>query len=123
MLTIIRSSAIIATLSIAGISTAVQAEYVGPASAKAKPALSVAEVLKKPVDNQAVLLSGVLMKKVGNEKYLFSDGTGEIRVEIENEVFPAQTIDGKTKVELKGEVEKDFLDTPEIDVDLISVAK
>ena len=123
MLTIIRSSAIIATLSIAGISTAVQAEYVGPVTAKAKPALSVAEVLKNPVDNQAVLLSGVLMKKVGNEKYLFSDGTGEIRVEIENEVFPAQTIDGKTKVELKGEVEKDFLDTPEIDVDLISVAK
>ena len=76
-------------------------------------------MLKSGKDDQQVLLQGVLLKKVGHEKYEFSDGTGTIRVEIDDKIFPRETIDEKTRVELLGEVEKDFMTSPQVDVDTI----
>lgn len=101
--------------------TSAHAQYAGPSSQVTHN--TVAAVLKNPVDDQAVVLRGFLTKKVGNEKYLFSDGTGEIRVDIDNKRFAGQKIDEKTKVELHGEVEKDFLESPEIDVDSITIVR
>lgn len=48
---------------------------------------SIAEILKQPVDDQLVVLRGFIVKKVGNEKYLFSDGKSEIRGDIDDENF------------------------------------
>ncbi len=117
---IIGSSVILATAIAASFPTALQAQNVGPSTQKAP--LSVADIVKSPIDDQEVVLRGVLLKKVGKEKYIFSDGTSEIRVEIEAEDFPAQQIDDKARVEIRGEVEKDFLETPEIDVEVISIS-
>ncbi len=50
-----------------------QAQYTGPSTHHA-PA-TVAEILKNPVDDQDVVLRGHLLRKVGNEKYIFSAGT------------------------------------------------
>src|SRR5262245_56034759 len=94
------------------------AEYTGPSTQK--PATTIAEVLKDPIDDQAVVLKGHLTKKVGKEKYMFADGTGEIRVEIDDKDFPAQKVDEKTRIEIRGDVEKDFMESPEIDVDAIT---
>ena len=122
MISNIKRNAIIFSSIIAlGIPAAVQAQYVGPSTQKAPT--TVADVLKNPVDDQNVVLRGHLIKKVGNEKYLFSDGTGEIRVEIEAEDFPVQKIDDKTLIVIRGEVENDFLKSPEIDVEMISIAQ
>jgi uncharacterized protein (TIGR00156 family) len=101
--------------------SAAQAQYAGPTSQVTHG--TVAAVLKNPVDDQAVVLRGVLTKQVGNEKYIFSDGTGEIRVDIDTKRFAGQKVDEKTKVELHGEVEKDFLESPEIDVDTVTIIK
>lgn len=92
------------------------AQYVGPSGTQLT---TVATVLKTGKDDQQVLLQGVLLKKVGHEKYEFSDGTGTIRVEIDDKIFPRETIDEKTRVELLGEVEKDFMTSPQVDVDTI----
>ena len=54
---------------------------------------------------------------------MFSDGTGEIRVDIDAKRFAGQQIDAKTKVEIRGEVEKDFLQSPEVDVDTILIIR
>lgn len=96
------------------------AQYAGPSKARsAAPPnyASVAEVLKNPVDDAPVTLQGKLLRQVGKEKYIFSDGTGEIRVDIDAELFAGRRIDENTTVRLRGEVEKDFLQSPEIDVD------
>jgi len=98
----------------------VHANYTGPSSVNSGG--SVAEILKNPVDDQRVFLKGYLIKKVGNEKYIFSDGTDEIRVEIDYGLFRGQSVDEKTLVELVGEVEKDFLESPEIDVDVLTIS-
>ena len=122
MISNIKRNAIIFSSVIAlAIPAVAQAQYVGPSTQKTP--MTVADVLKNPVDDQNVVLRGHLIKKVGNEKYMFSDGTGEIRVEIEAEDFPAQKIDAKTLIVIRGEVENDFLKSPEIDVDMISIAQ
>ena len=96
------------------------AQYVGPSTGPDAPK-TVAAILKTPVDDQAVVLRGQLLRKVGNEKYTFSDGTAEIRVEIDDKVFMNRKIDAKTQVEIRGEVEKDFMESPEIDVSVLTV--
>ncbi len=81
---------------------------------------SVAEILKNPLDDVAVTLEGFIVKKVAKEKYLFTDGSGEIRIEIDTEDLPVTPITDKTRVRISGEVEKDFLVSPEIDVDRVT---
>ncbi|RYF01478.1 MAG: NirD/YgiW/YdeI family stress tolerance protein [Comamonadaceae bacterium] len=95
------------------------AQYTGPSATPAYR--NVGEVLKNPVDDAKVAFTGHLLRKVSNDKYIFSDGTGEIRVDIDDKHFPPTPIDEKTKVQIRGEVEKDFLESPEIDVESLAV--
>jgi len=118
--------AVIAAATLAlGAAALAQAQYSGPSTARTDAApryASVADVIKQPVDDARLVLQGKLIRKVGKEKYLFSDGTGEIRVEIEEEDFPTVNVDANTRVMIEGEVEKEFLQSPEIDVKRITVS-
>jgi len=97
------------------------AQYTGP-SATVAPT-TVMAILKAPVEDQDVVLTGVLLKKLSKDKYIFSDGSGQIRVEIDSKYMLNLTLDENTRVEIRGEVEKDFLESPEIDVKMIRVLK
>ena len=101
--------------------TGLYAQYVGPSNEI--PPKSVAEILKNPIDDQVVVLQGYITKKIGKKKYMFSDGTAEIRVEIDAKHMLTQQIDQKTRVQLTGEVETEFMQSPEIDVDVVTVLK
>ena len=120
-----RQIGIIAAIAVLTSAHVAYAQYAGPSSAKPVAAAkfaTVAEILKNPVDDVQVSLEGHVLRQVGKEKYVFSDGTGEIRIEIDAEDFPASRIDDKTKVKLQGEVEKDFMQSPQIDVKQIAIA-
>jgi len=97
------------------------AQFDGP-GAKTVPS-TVRAVLDNPQDDQTVTLRGRLLEQVGNEKYAFVDDTGQIRVEIDNDVFPKQRITPEMTVEIYGEVEKDFLQSPEVDVERLTVVR
>ncbi len=97
------------------------AQYAGPSSTPTYR--TVDDVLKNPVDDAPVLLEGYVIRQVSKEKYMFSDGKSEIRVEIDSKDFPTTPIDEKTRVQIRGEVEKDFLESPEIDVDSVTILK
>lgn len=102
------------------IPTEAVAQYVGPSSNPGYK--SVSEVLKNPVDDMEVTLEGTLSKRLSKNKYMFSDGVAEIRVEIDPKHFPVSTlISEKTRVRLHGDIEKDFMESPEIDVKLVTV--
>ena len=92
------------------------AQFVGASIVKSS---TVAEVLKNGTDDQFVELRGNLQSKVGTDKYEFSDGTGTMRVEIDNTIWPSDPIDVKTKVLIQGEIEKDFMTSMELDVSSI----
>lgn len=117
-----KQSLVLLSLTLAlGTAASVHAQYQGPGSKPSKaapqaPMNTVADVLKHGKDDQMVTLVGNVVKKVGWEKFLFRDASGEIRIEIDDEVMPTQPFDDKTKVEITGEVEKDFLRSVEIDV-------
>jgi uncharacterized protein (TIGR00156 family) len=96
------------------------AQYKGPQAAVQQ---QIKAILDNPKDNQGVRLTGYLTEKLSHEKYWFSDGTDQIRVEIEPEDFPAGEFDENDLIEIHGEVEKDFLESPEIDVEYITIKK
>jgi uncharacterized protein (TIGR00156 family) len=95
------------------------AQYFGPGAQGA--ANNPKAVLDNPVDDQYVVLRGNLTSRVGGEKYMFTDGSGQIRVDVDDDVFPRHRIGPETVVELHGEVEKDFMQSPEIDVDRVLI--
>lgn len=93
------------------------AQYTGPSSVKTS---TVTDVLKTAKDDTYVQLQGHITAQVGEEKYTFTDKTGEIRVEIDKKDFTTK-VDDKTLVEIRGEFEKDFMQSPEIDVDSVVI--
>ncbi len=93
------------------------AQYTGPTTGNTT---TVSEVLKNGKDDQYVRLIGVIKEQIAKDKFTFTDQTGEIRVEIDKDVFNAPISD-TTKVEIRGEIEKDFMETPEIDVETIII--
>ncbi len=96
------------------------AEYTGPGGVEAT---TVAEILESPGDDDQVVIEGFLIKMVGKETYVFTDGTGEIQVEIDDEDLPVESIDERTRVEITGEVDADAFEKPEIDVDTVRVIR
>lgn len=97
------------------------AQYAGPGAQPA--ATSVQAILDKPVDDQHVTLRGKIVRQVKSDEYIFSDGKAEIRVEIDQHLLPATPFDASTVVEIIGEVEKDTLQAPEIDVRSLRIVK
>lgn len=112
---IVASGAAVAALAFA---TTASAQYTGPSTQHI--ARTVGEVLKKPVDDQKVQLQGRILRNVNPETYIFADASGEIRVEIDDDKFPG-AINDKAQVVIRGEVEKDLMSAPEIDVDAIEL--
>ncbi len=95
------------------------AQFVGPGAQER--VTDVQAILDNPTDDQPVTLRGRILERVGDEKYLFTDGTAQIRIEIDDEVFPPQRITPEMEVEIYGEVEDDFMQDPEVDVERVTV--
>lgn len=87
--------------------------YTGPG-----PALVTVEQAKNLRDDTPVALKGRIVRSLGNEDYLFEDGTGGITVEIDRKRWQGQHIGPDDLVEIHGEVDKEW-STVEIDVDRI----
>lgn len=110
------------TLALMAAAAASFAQYAGPGSTPA-PA-SVQAILAHPVDDQHVTLRGKIVRQLRGDKYIFSDGTGEIRVDIDGHLFPqGQPIAASTTVEIVGEVDADVMETTEIDVDALRIVQ
>ena len=111
-------------VAIGSTSSVALAQYVGPGAPAAPAAYAtVADVLRAPVDDRPVELTGVLLRQTGHDIYRFSDGTGEIRVEIDAEDFPrGVAVDAATRVTIVGDVDTRALREPEIDVDRVTIA-
>lgn len=115
-----KTISLLAIAAVTGSVTLAQAQYTGPAAAP----ITVKELLAQGKDDQYATLRGNLVKRIGGEKYLFSDSSGEITVEIDDEDLPAQQpVDAKTEVELIGDFDKDLIGSPEFDVDTVTLVQ
>jgi len=66
-------------------------------------------------DDSWITVRGTLEKQTGDEDYLFRDSSGTMKVEIDHKRWNGVTITPKDRVELTGELDKDFNAT-ELDV-------
>lgn len=101
--------------------TPVSAQYTGPS--EKVTASTVAEVVEKSKDDDKVVLKGLLIRKTSDEHYVFSDGTGEIPIEIDDKIFPKVPVDDKTTVQIRGEVDKGLVGKTEIDAKAMEILK
>ena len=84
--------------------------------------ISVKELLKQAHDDTKVVLKGHIIKRISHDKYVFTDGTAEVVVEIENKRMPVEQITPNTLVKLYGEVDKDYIPAKiEIDVKVVEI--
>ena len=90
------------------------AQFVGPSA----DTVTIMEAMHLS-DDSPVIITGYIEKALGGEKYQFKDDTGTIVIKIDDEDWRGVTVDATDLVEIRGEVDKDFLDT-KIDVDRIT---
>ena len=88
-----------------------QAQYVNPN----QPTMTVAEVLTMR-DDTPVVLTGKIDNALGDEKYQFTDGTGSIVIEVDDDSWRNVQITPNDTVQIRGDVDKGWFST-EIDVD------
>ncbi|MDR0720522.1 MAG: NirD/YgiW/YdeI family stress tolerance protein [Treponema sp.] len=62
-------------------------------------------------DDYPVVLRGRIERFLGDEKYLFTDETGSIIVEIDNRLWRGLSVDQNDTVEITGEVDRGFMRT------------
>ena len=84
--------------------------------------VSVVEVLKMS-DNTPVVLSGKIEKSIGDEKYLFNDGTATVVIEIDDDDWNGLNVTPNDTVIISGEIDKDFMQDTIIEVDNIQLKK
>ncbi|MDR1256540.1 MAG: NirD/YgiW/YdeI family stress tolerance protein [Spirochaetaceae bacterium] len=77
--------------------------YTGPGL----ESITVAEA-KNLRDSSPVVLRGKIERSLGDEKYLFSDDSGTITVEIDDRLWVGLSVNQNDTVEISGEVDKDF---------------
>ncbi|WP_224653293.1 YgiW/YdeI family stress tolerance OB fold protein [Pectobacterium versatile] len=77
--------------------------------------LTTVDKAKDLRDDSWVTLSGNIEKRIGDENYLFRDATGTMEIEIDHKRWNGQMVSPTDKVEIQGELDKDF-NSVELDV-------
>ncbi|EGQ7756329.1 NirD/YgiW/YdeI family stress tolerance protein [Vibrio vulnificus] len=62
-----------------------------------------------------VVVEGTLVRQLNKDTYIFTDGSAEIQVELDDDIRFTQTINSNTRLRLIGEFEGD--NTPDIEVE------
>ncbi|WP_164876050.1 YgiW/YdeI family stress tolerance OB fold protein [Falsirhodobacter deserti] len=93
------------------LATAASAQYTGPVEpAEESPEkyvpMTIGEALSNTEDGKKAVLEGMLVRKIGNESYILSNGRREIEVEIDNDDFPETPVSETTRVRLEVELER-----------------
>jgi len=66
------------------------------------------EHVKTLKDDTKVTLQGTIQSHIGGENYVFKDASGTIEVEIDDRRWAGQTISATDRVEIFGEIDKDW---------------
>ncbi len=95
-------------LSLHGASLAAEKKPAGGGYTGPGPAVATAAQAKTLRDDTPVTMQGYIVQSLGGDKYVFRDDSGTIRVEIDHDKWGGLQIGPEDKVELRGEVDKDW---------------
>ena len=96
------------------------AAFIGPGTVNAET-IKVTEAIEL-ADDSIVTLEGSIIKQTEHEHYLFKDASGEVTVEISDRDFRDITVTPEDKIQIMGEVDKDWNKT-KIDVKKLKLMK
>lgn len=114
--TVFKAWLLAAGLGLAGVAAA---DTFGAPAVQTTAVATVAAAKNLP-DDAKVVLEGRIVKKTGHERYEFSDASGKITVEIDDDDWRGLSVNTQDKVRIEGEVEHKRNQAVEIDVDRIS---
>ncbi|QCR35381.1 YgiW/YdeI family stress tolerance OB fold protein [Nissabacter sp. SGAir0207] len=92
-----------------------QGGFTGPG-----PHVSSVKQVKEMEDDAWVRLEGHIERQTGDDRYVFRDNTGSLNVEIDAKRWNGQSVSPTDKVQLEGEVDKEW---SSLGVDVKSVKK
>lgn len=95
---------VLSVVFLAALATPAAAQFVGPGPVVT--VTTVAEVANVRIDSDVTVV-GHIVGSLGGGDYTFRDDTGEIRVEIDRDIWRGRQVSGDTKVQLTGEVDRD----------------
>lgn len=75
--------------------------YMGPAS----EGIITVEEIKNLDDGSNIILVGMIVQSLGDDKYMFKDNTGTIMVEIDEEEWNGNTYSAEESIQIFGEVD------------------
>lgn len=91
------------------------AQYTGETTVQ-----SIAEI-KQMADDSDVIAEGYITRRLGDEEYIFEDESGEIQIEMDDDLWRGREVDGETKIRIFGEFDKRWLRSSEIEVDRFEI--
>lgn len=80
-----------------------------PSAISVKQALSAA-------DNSMITLVGNITQQIDDDEFWFTDGTGQIKIEIKKRVWNGLNVDSKDKVKIYGKLDNEVFEKAELDV-------
>ena len=78
-------------------------------------AISVKQALQA-ADNSMITLVGNITQQIDDDEFWFTDGTGQIRVEIERQVWNGLNIGPNDKIRIFGKLDNEMFDRAELEV-------
>ena len=78
---------------------------------------------KDKADDTLVVLQGQIVKALGDDKYQFTDETGEIILDIDQEDFDGVTVTEGEIIQITGDIDKEMMKPAEVDVKQIKKIK
>ena len=105
----VKTTVAAAVITLAGVSGAALADTT-PHEQMQPVATSVAQILQETKDDQRVSLRGQITKQISKEKFIFTDGSGEIQLDIDDDLT------AKTPINPPVEVDKGIVSDTEIEV-------
>lgn len=79
------------------------------------------EEIKNLSDDSHVIAEGFITRSLGDEKYMFEDDSGEIRIEIDDDLWRGREVGSETRIRIFGELDKRWLRASEIEVDRFEI--
>lgn len=116
-------SKILAAALLAALATVAMAQFTGPGGARGGQG-TVQEVTAAGVadarEGSNVVLTGNIVAHIRSDHFTFRDASGEVRVEIDDDIWRGRKVGPETRVRLTGEVDRDrrgrYVDVDALDI-------
>lgn len=96
-------------LSLVFVVSVASAQFTGPSTgtSRGSPTVTTAAGVASLLEGTDVTLTGHIVAHVRSDHFTFRDASGEVRVEIDDDIWKGRKVGPETRVRITGEVDRD----------------